>query len=76
MIEHDLEIQNRQKVELPDFLKKRQIEEEKGISGQDQAFNKVIHVDLIQTDPRSTTVPDQAILSITDDTHTFSQIPS
>ena len=37
-------------------------------------FNKVIHVDLIQTDPRSTTVPDQAILSITDDTRTFSHV--
>ena len=31
-------------------------------------------MDLIKTDPHSTTVPDQAILSITDDTRTFSQV--
>jgi len=74
MIEHDFEIQNRQKVDLPDFLKKRQTEEGRGISGPNQAFNKVIHVDLIKIDPHSTTVPDQAILSITDDTRTFSQV--
>jgi hypothetical protein len=74
MIEHDFEIRDRQKVDLPDFLKKRQIEEGREISGQDQAFNKVIHVDLIKADPHSTTVPDQAILSITDDTRTFSQV--
>jgi hypothetical protein len=32
MIEHDFEIQNRQKAELPDFLKKTQIEEGEEIS--------------------------------------------
>ncbi len=74
MIEHDFEIQDRQKADLPDFLKKRQIEEETRSSGQDQAFNKVIHVDLIKADPHNTTVPEQAILSITDDTRTFSQV--
>ena len=74
MIEHDFEIQDRQEADLPDFLKKRQIEEGREISGQDQAFNKVIHVDLIKTDPHSPTVPDQAILSITDDTRTFSHV--
>jgi hypothetical protein len=74
MIEHDFEIRNRQRADLPDYLKKRQIQEGGEISGQDQAFNKVIHVDLIKADPHSNTVPDQAILSITDDTRTFSQI--
>jgi hypothetical protein len=74
MIEHDFEIQNRQKADLPDFLKKRQIEEGREISGQDQAFNKVIHVDLIKIDPHGNTFPDQTILSITDDTRTFSQV--
>jgi hypothetical protein len=74
MIEHDFEIRDRQKADLPDFLKKRQIKEGREISGQDQAFNKVIHMDLIKADPHSTMVPDQAILSITDDTRTFSQV--
>jgi hypothetical protein len=74
MIEHDFEIRDRQKADLPDLLKKRQIKEGREISGQDQAFNKVIHVDLIKNDPHSTTVPNQAILSITDDTRIFSQV--
>ncbi len=33
MIEHDFEIQDRQKADLPDFLKERQIEEEREITG-------------------------------------------
>jgi hypothetical protein len=74
MIEHDFEIQNRQKADLPDCLKRRQIEEGRESSGQNQAFNKVIHVDLIKIDPHSTTFPDQTLLSITDDTRTFSQV--
>ncbi len=74
MIEHNFKIQDRQKVDLPDFLKKRQIEEGREISGRDQAFNKVIHVDLINANPHGTNVSDQTILSITDDTRTFSQV--
>jgi hypothetical protein len=74
MIEHDFESRNRQEADLPGFLKKRQIKEGGEISGQDQAFNKVIHVDLIKADPHSNTVTNPAILSITDDTRTFSQI--
>jgi hypothetical protein len=70
MIEHDFKIRNRQEADLPDFLKKRQNKEETGISGQNQAFNKVIHVDLIKADPHSTTVPEQTIISITDNTRT------
>jgi hypothetical protein len=74
MIEHDFKIQNRQKAELPDFLKKRQINEGDKISGQNQAFNKIIHVDLIKIGPHGTPFPDQSLLSITDDTRTFSQV--
>ncbi len=74
MIEHDFEIRDRQQADLPDFLRKRQIKEETGSSGQNQAFNKIIHVDLIKADPHNTTVPEQAILSITDNTRTFSQV--
>ncbi len=72
MIEHDFKIQDRQKADLPDCLKKRQIEEERENSGQNQAFNKVIHVDLIDANPHGPNVSDRAILSITDNTRTFS----
>ncbi len=74
MIEHDFEVQDRQTADLPDFLKKRQIEEAREISGRNQAFNKVIHVDLINANPHSTKISDRAILSITDDTRTFSRV--
>ncbi len=74
MIEHDFEIQDRQKADLPDFLKKRQIEEGRETPGQNQAFNKVIHVDLINANSPGTKVSDQTIISITDDTRSFSQI--
>jgi hypothetical protein len=74
MIEHNFEIQDRQKADLPNFLKKRQIEERQGNSRRDQAFNKVIHVDLINANPHGNKYSDRAILSITDDTRTFSQI--
>jgi hypothetical protein len=73
MIEHKFEIKDRQRADLPDFLKKRQSEEGREISRQNQAFNKVIHVDLINANlpPEAS---DQTILSITDDTRTFSQV--
>jgi hypothetical protein len=74
MIEHDFEIQDRLKADLPDFLKKRQSKEGREISGQNQAFNKVIHVDLIDTNSPGTKISYRAILSITDDTRNFSQI--
>jgi hypothetical protein len=74
MIEHDFEVQDRQKADLPDFLKKRQTEEGQENSGRDQAFNKVIHVDLINANPQGNKPSNQAILSITDDTRTFSQV--
>jgi hypothetical protein len=65
MIEHDFKIQDRQKADLPDCLRKRQIEEDQENLGRSQAFNKVIHVDLIDAKPRGTNVSNQAILSIT-----------
>ncbi len=74
MIEHDFEIQDRQKVDLPDFLKKRQTEEGRENPGQDQAFNKVIHVDLINANLHRPEASDITILSITDDTRTFNQV--
>jgi hypothetical protein len=74
MIEHDFDIQDRQKVDLPDLLKKRQLEEGRENSGRNQAFNKVIHVDLINADSHGTKASNQTIISITDDTRSFSQI--
>ena len=76
MIEHDFKIQDRQKADLPGCLKKRQIEEGEEISRQNQAFNKVIHVDLIKIGPHGTPFPDQFLLSITDDTLPSARWPS
>jgi hypothetical protein len=74
MIDHDFEIQDRQKADLPDFLKKRQTEEGPVNPGLNQAFNKVIHVDLINANLHRHVTSDQTILSITDDTRTFNQV--
>jgi hypothetical protein len=74
MVEHDFEVQDRQKADLPDFLKKRQIEKGPDISGPNQVFNKVIHVDLIKASYNGSEISERAILSITDDTRTFSRI--
>ncbi len=74
MIEHDFEVQDRQKADLPDFLKKRQNEERQENPRRDQAFNKVIHVDLINANLHRPGASYQAILSITDDTRTFNQV--
>jgi len=74
MIDHDFEIQDRQKADLPDFLKKRQTEEGQENPGRDQAFNKVIHIDLIDANRHLKEASGQTILSITDDTRTFNQV--
>ncbi len=74
MIEHYFEIQDRQKADLPDFLKKRQTEEGQGGLRQNQAFNKVIHVDLINDKLHHPETSELTILSITDDTCTVSQV--
>jgi hypothetical protein len=71
MIDHDFKTLDRQKADLPEHLKKRQTRNEPELSGQDQAFNKVIHVDLIDIDHSGSDSSARAILSITDDTRTL-----
>jgi hypothetical protein len=74
MIDHDFEIQDRQESDLPDFLKKRQTLEKQRDPDQDRAFNKTIHVDLINADTNLHEASGETILSITDDTRTFTQV--
>jgi hypothetical protein len=74
MIDHDFEIQERQKADLPDFLKKRQTNGGQEDSGINRAFNKVIHVDLINVSLHRNNASDQTLLSITEDTHTVNQV--
>jgi len=74
MTEHDFEVQDRQKSDLPDFLKKKQTLEKPRCLNQDQAFNKTIHVDMIDTPTNLSEVSGKTILSITDDTRTFTQV--
>ncbi len=78
MINHDFEIQDRQKSDLPNFLKKRQTEEEQKQkdSDQGQAVNKVIRVDLINADAdlHLNEASGKTLISITDDTRTFTQV--
>jgi hypothetical protein len=71
MIDHDFKTLDRQKADLPDHLKKRQTRNEPELSGRDQAFNKVIHVDLIDIDHSGSNTAARAILSITDHTRTL-----
>jgi hypothetical protein len=68
MIDHDFKTLDRQKADLPDNLKKRQTGKEPELSGLDQAFNKVIHVDLIDINHNGPDASARAILSITDNT--------
>jgi hypothetical protein len=72
MIDHDFKIQDRQRADLPDFLKRRQVWEGHEDPEQNRAFNKVVHVDLINADTNES--PGKTILSITDDTRTFTQV--
>jgi hypothetical protein len=72
MIDHDFKIQDRQKADLPDFLKKKQMWEGQEDIKQNWAFNKVIHVDLINADTNASS--GKTILSIMDDTRTFTQV--
>jgi len=72
MNDHDFEVQDRQKLELPDFLKKKQKMEDPKRLDQDQPFNKTIHVDLIDTQTNLGKAPSKTIISITDDSRTFS----
>jgi hypothetical protein len=70
MTEHDFELQDRQSLDLPDFLKKKQTPEKPKCPDQD--FNKTIHVDLI--DISTNLGPGETILSITDDSRTFCKL--
>jgi hypothetical protein len=74
MIDHDFEVQDRQKSDLPDFLKKKQTLEEQRDPAQDRAFNKTIHVNLINADTDQNETSGKTILSITDDTRNFTQV--
>jgi hypothetical protein len=72
MNDHDFEVKDRQQSDLPDFRRKKQNLEEPRRLGQDQAFNKTIHVDLINTQTDPGKAPGKTIISITDDSRTFS----
>ncbi len=74
MIDHDFKMLDRQKADLPYSLKMRQTGNEPELSGLDQAFNKVIHVDLIDVNHNGPNASARAILSITDDTRTFTRL--
>ncbi len=67
MNDHDFEIKDRQRSDLPNFLRKGQNLEKPRHPRQDQIFNRNIHVDLIDT----WTNPGKMIISITDDSRTF-----
>ncbi len=64
---HDFEVEDRQKSDVPNFLKKKQKLEEPGRPSPDQAFNRAIHVDLINTQTNPGKTPGKTIISITDD---------
>jgi hypothetical protein len=68
MNDHEFEIKGKQKSDLSDFLKKGQNIAEPGRVSQTIAFNKIVHVDTIITH----TKPDKTIITITDDSKTFS----
>jgi hypothetical protein len=71
MNDHDFEVKERQQLDLPDVLKKKPSLEEPRRLGQDKAFNKNIHVDLIVTQTESGQAPGKTIISITDDSKNF-----
>jgi hypothetical protein len=69
MNEHEFEIKDKQKSDLPDFLKKGQnIATPRRVS-QNITFNKIVHVDTIGTYNKA----DKMIITITDDLRTFSR---
>jgi hypothetical protein len=53
MNNHEFEIKDRQKLDLPNFLRKGQNLERPEHTSPDEAFNKSVHVDLIDTHTRS-----------------------
>ncbi len=68
MNNHEFEIKDKQKSDLPDFLKKGQNIAEPGQISQTVAFNKIVHVDTINTHSK----PDKTIITIMDDSRRFS----
>jgi hypothetical protein len=68
MNDHKFEIKDKQKSDLPDFLKERQNIAEPGRASQTIDFNIIVHVDTINTH----TKPDKMIITITDNSRTFS----
>ncbi len=68
MSEHEFEIRDKQKSDLPEFLKKGQNHTTQVRASQPITFNKTVHVDTICTN----TKPENTIITITDDSSTFS----
>jgi hypothetical protein len=68
MSEHEFEIRNKQESNLQDFLKKGQIDTKQVCASQPVAFNKTAHVDTFCTNSKM----ENAIITITDDSRTFS----
>jgi hypothetical protein len=68
MSEHPFKTRNRQKPDLPDFLKQGQTNALQTLIGNPVNFNKVIHVDSFHTREQ----PEKVIITITDDSTAFS----
>jgi hypothetical protein len=67
MNKHDFETKDRQRSDLPSYLKKSQSLESPEPTSQDTAFSGTVHVDLIDTH----TYPNETIVSIMNDSQTF-----
>jgi hypothetical protein len=70
MSEHDFEIKDKQKSDLPDFLKKGQKDTSIIHVSQPVMFNEAIHVDTICT----STMPETVIITIMDESRIFSVV--
>jgi hypothetical protein len=69
MNKHEFEIKDKQRSNLPDFLKTGQNTATPGRVSQIIAFNKIVHINTIGTHNKQ----DQTIITITDDLRTFSR---
>jgi hypothetical protein len=68
MSKHEFEIRDKQKSDLPDFMKKGQDDTTQVRVGQTVTFNKTVHVNFICTNTKQ----ENTIITITDDSRTFS----
>jgi hypothetical protein len=68
MNDHDFEIKDRQRSDLPDFLRKGHNMGESGHTSPTKTCNKIVHIDTINTH----TKPGKTIICIKDDSRTFS----